>query len=248
MSCKATKLQTLFDRIHLIDTRLEVVRRDAEVRKWRSIAEGAPGGETERSYQDCCRQLDDDRQALRQANVGCERMRDKDIARVRSIAERYRWRNPDGEEAPILDADELENLSIRSGTLTAAERDIINHHIVATIRMLEQFPWPQHLRNVPKYVGGHHERIDGNGGYPPGLKRDDMSWQARMMGIADIFEALTTQDRPYKDGVGLTQALSILERFSRNGHIDADLYEVFVKGGVFRRYAEVFLKPQQVDC
>jgi HD-GYP domain-containing protein (c-di-GMP phosphodiesterase class II) len=244
---KATKLQTLFDRIHLIDTRLEVVRRDAEVRKWRSIAEGAVVEEAERRYQEFCRQLGDDRAVLRQANIGCEKMRDEDIERVRQIAERYRWCNPAGEVVALLSAEEAENLTIRSGTLTAAERGIINHHIVATIRMLEQLPWPKHLRNVPEYAGGHHERMDGKG-YPRGLRRDDMSWQARMMGIADIFEALTAKDRPYKEGMGLAQALSILERFSRNGHIDADLYEVFVNGGVFRRYAEAFLRPQQIDC
>ena len=85
-------------------------------------------------------------------------------------------------------------------------------------------------------------------GYPKGLKREAMSWQARMMGIADIFEALTAKDRPYKDGMRLSQALAILENFSRNGHIDADLHEVFVKSEVFRRYAKAFLKPQQVDC
>ena len=92
-----------------------------------------------------------------------------------------------------------------------------------------------------------YERMDGKG-YPRGLHRKEMSWQARMMGIADIFEAVTAKDRPYKEGMGLSQALEILERFSQNGHIDADLYEVFVKGEVFRPYAEAFLKPQQIDC
>lgn len=243
---KATKLQTLFDRIHLIDTRCEVVRRDAEVRKWRSIAEGVPADEAEQRYRDFCRQLDDDRQALREANIGCERMRDEDVERIRQIAEAYRWRDPSGDEVPLLNGEEVENLTIRSGTLTVEERGIINHHIVATIRMLEQLPWPRHLKNVPEYAGGHHERMDGKG-YPRGLRRGDMSWQARMMGIADIFEALTAKDRPYKEGMGLAQALSVLEGFSRNGHIDADLHEVFVKGGVFRRYAEAFLGPQQID-
>ena len=244
---KATKLQTLFDRIHLIDTRFEVIRRDAEVRKWRSIAEGMVAEIADATYRDFCRQLEADREALRRANIGCEKMADADIEQVRQIAGRYRWTAPDGQQQAFLNADEVENLTIRSGTLTAAERDIINHHIVATIRMLEQLPWPKHLKNVPEYAGGHHERMDGKG-YPRGLQRDQMSWQARMMGIADIFEALTAKDRPYKEGMGLAQALEILERFSQSGHIDADLYEVFVKGEVFRRYAEAFLRPQQIDC
>ncbi len=244
---KATKLQTLFDRIHLIDTRFEVIRRDAEVRKWRSIAEGMAAEIADATYRDFCRQLEADREALRRANIGCEKMADADIEQVRQIAGRYRWTAPDGQQQAFLNADEVENLTIRSGTLTAAERDIINHHIVATIRMLEQLPWPKHLKNVPEYASGHHERMDGKG-YPRGLQRDQMSWQARMMGIADIFEALTAKDRPYKEGMGLAQALEILERFSQSGHIDADLYEVFVKGEVFRRYAEAFLRPQQIDC
>ena len=244
---KATKLQTLFDRIHLIDTRFEVIRRDAEVRKWRSIAEGMAAEIADTTYRDFCQQLEADREALRRANIGCEKMADADIEQVRQIAGRYRWTAPDGRQQAFLNADEAENLTIRSGTLTAAERDIINHHIVATIRMLEQLPWPKHLKNVPEYASGHHERMDGKG-YPRGLQRDQMSWQARMMGIADIFEALTAKDRPYKEGMGLAQALEILERFSQSGHIDADLYEVFVKGEVFRRYAEAFLRPQQIDC
>jgi len=244
---KATKLQTIYDRIHLIDTRFEIIQRDAEIRKWKSIAEGLAPAEAERIYSDFCQKIPVDRSLLHEANIGCEKMADADIERVRQIAVEYRWRDADGNEVPFLSADELENLTIRSGTLTRAERDIINHHIDATIKMLEQLPWPRHLKNVPEYAGGHHERMDGKG-YPKGLKREEMSWQARMMGIADIFEALTAKDRPYKEGMKLSQALAILEKFSKNGHIDADLYEVFVRGEVYRRYAKAFLPPQQADC
>lgn len=244
---KATKLQTLFDRIHLLDTRFEVVRRDAEVRKWQEIANGQSAADAEQRYVDFCGQLDVDREFLRKANVGGERMRDEDIERIALMSTRYRWRNPAGEEVPFLSDDEVLNLSIRAGTLTGAEREIINHHIVATIRMLEQLPWPKHLKNVPEYAGGHHERMDGKG-YPKGLKREEMSWQARMMGIADIFEALTAKDRPYKDAMKLSQALSIMENFKNGGHIDPDLYDVFVKQQVYRRYGKAFLSEGQVDC
>ena len=137
--------------------------------------------------------------------------------------------------------------TIRAGTLTQAEREIINYHISATIKMLEQLPWPKHLRNVPEYAGGHHERMDGKG-YPRGLRREEMSWQARMMAIADIFEALTAGDRPYKDAMTLSQALGILNKFRDNGHIDPDLHDVFVNSEIYRRYAEAFLAPKQVDC
>ena len=117
----------------------------------------------------------------------------------------------------------------------------------ATNRMLETLPWPRHLKNVPEYAGGHHERMDGKG-YPKGLKRDEMSWQARMMGIADIFEALTAADRPYKKAMPLSQALAIMRNFKEGGHIDPDLFDVFVNRQVYRRYAQAFLTPEQIDC
>ena len=164
------------------------------------------------------RQLNEDRSFLRACNIGGEGMREDDIEHVRTIA-RYRWTDSAGHEANFLTEDELKNLTIRSGTLTAEERQVINHHIVATIRMLESLPWPKHLKNVPEYAGGHHERMDGKG-YPKGLTRDQMSIQARVMGIADIFEALTAKDRPYKRGKTLSESLDILGRFTLGGHVD----------------------------
>jgi len=171
---KATKLHTLYDRIHTIDTRFEVVKRDAEVRRWQAVAQGGSTEQAQAEYEAFCRQCDADRDFLRQANLGAERMSDTDLARVQAIANRYRWRNPAGQEVPFLSDDELLNLTIRAGTLTADERQIINHHIVATIKMLESLPWPSHLRNVPEYAGGHHERMDGKG-YPRGLQREQLS-------------------------------------------------------------------------
>jgi hypothetical protein len=190
--------------------------------------------------------LDSDRQFLRTANKGGEFMSDADLQRVRSIGTRNTWRNVSGVEAEFLSADEIENLTIRAGTLTAGERETINYHIVATNKMLEQLPWPKHLKRVPEYAGGHHERMDGKG-YPKGLTRDQMSVQARVMGIADIFEALTARDRPYKPGMKLSQAMGIMYKFRCNGHIDPDLFDVFVNAGVYLRYAEQFLDPWQID-
>jgi len=244
---KATKLQTIFDRIELIDTRFEVIRRDTEIRMLRKIAEGEPREQAESQFREIEAKIAVDRNCLHKSNIGSERMSDADIERIRAISHTYRWRNIAGEEMDFLSCDELENLTIRAGTLTQGEREIINHHIDATIRMLEQLPWPKHLKNVPEYAGGHHERMDGKG-YPRGLTREKMSWQARMMAIADIFEALTAGDRPYKDAMTLSQALDILNKFRDNGHIDPDLYDVFVKSEICRRYAEAFLAPNQVDC
>jgi HD-GYP domain-containing protein (c-di-GMP phosphodiesterase class II) len=183
---------------------------------------------------------------LRHANIGGEAMQAEAQERVRKISRQYRWINTEGREVEFLTAEEVENLTIRAGTLTQAERETINYHIVATIKMLESLPWPKHLKRVPEYAGGHHERMDGKG-YPKGLMRDQMSVQARIMGIADIFEALTARDRPYKHGMKLSEALRILGNFKTNGHIDPDLFDVFLKEKVYLKYAEQYLDPVQID-
>jgi response regulator RpfG family c-di-GMP phosphodiesterase len=195
---KATKLQTLFDRMELVDTRFEVLKRDREIaalREQLALRQVKDASAESKLWVDCRAHidaLDGDREFLRVANQGAEFMKDGDLQRVRDIGTGNVWRNVTGVESDFLTADEMENLTIRAGTLTAGERETINYHIVATIKMLEQLPWPKHLKKVPEYAGGHHERMDGKG-YPKGLTRDQMSVQARVMGIADIFEALTAR-------------------------------------------------------
>ncbi len=249
---KATKLQTLFDRIELLDTRFEVLKRDRELEAMRQQlalrvqtdpeAEARIASESREKIE----ALDKDREFLRATNRGGEAMAEAAIQRVRAIGHKLSWRNVDGLETEFLTTNEVENLTIRAGTLTMDERNTINHHIVATIKMLEKLPWPKHLRNVPEYAGGHHERMDGKG-YPKGLTRDEMSVQARSMGIADIFEALTAKDRPYKPGMKLSQAMGIMHKFKQNGHIDPDLFDIFVQQRVYQSYAEQFLDPWQID-
>ncbi len=249
---KATKLQTLFDRIHVVDTRFEVLKRDAQIAmlkaklNLRDSHDSRAEAMLEEDLVRHLRQIDADREFLRQANIGSELMTPEAQDRVRRIGTGYRWMDVDGKPANFLTDDELENLNIRAGTLTQKERETINYHIVATIKMLEQLPWPKHLKNVPEYAGGHHERMDGKG-YPKGLTREQMSVQARVMGIADIFEALTARDRPYKRGKTLSESLEILGNFKVNGHIDPDLFDVFVRQKVYLKYAEKFLDPEQID-
>jgi HD-GYP domain-containing protein (c-di-GMP phosphodiesterase class II) len=249
---KATKLQTIYDRIGTIDTRFEVIKRDVEIARLREEVEalrkrgGGALSKVNRKFEERIRQIEDDREFLRMCNFGSEKMRAKDVERVRQISSRYRWRDMDGTETPFLTNDELENLIIRSGTLTTRERNIINHHIDVTIQMLESMPWPHHLKNVPEYAGGHHERMDGKG-YPRGLKREQMSVQARCMGIADIFEAITATDRPYKKGNTLSEALTILGKFKLNGQIDPDLFDVFIWENVYLKYAHLFMDPALID-
>jgi HD-GYP domain-containing protein (c-di-GMP phosphodiesterase class II) len=145
-----------------------------------------------------------------------------------------------------MNRGELHNLGIGRGTLTAEERHIINDHIVQTIVILSKLPLPRHLRRVPEIAGGHHERIDGRG-YPRRLTGEEMSPLARMMAIADVFEALTAADRPYKPPKTLSQSLAIMAGMARDGHLDPALFELFLESGIHRRYAEAFLQPAQVD-
>jgi len=255
---KATKLETIFDRINLVDTRFEVLKRDAEIAALESKVELArrPGldemaqrtmmYEIDRTLRDRLRQLDEDRKFLRRCNIGGESMSQEEQDRVRKLGTSYKWCDTSGGTSNFLSDDEIRNLTIPRGTLTAEEREIINHHIVSTIKMLEALPWPKHLKNVPEYAGGHHERMDGKG-YPRGLTREQMSVQARIMGIADIFEALTAKDRPYKKGKTLSESLRILGQFKLNGHIDPDLFDIFVSKKVYLEYARQFLDPEQID-
>jgi HD-GYP domain-containing protein (c-di-GMP phosphodiesterase class II) len=243
---KATKLETIYDRIHAVDTRFEVMLRDAEIRSLRARLEpGADHRAIEALLTAEQQRLRDDRDFLRRANVGGEGMSAADQDRVREIARR-RWTGPDGQERNLLDEEEIRNLTVRFGTLTDEERKIINNHIWVTIRMLESLPWPKHLKNVPEYAGGHHERMDGKG-YPRGLAGDEMSVQARIMAIADIFEALTAADRPYKKGKTLSESLGILGKFALNGHIDPNLFDIFVREKVYLNFATKHMQAHQVD-
>ncbi len=236
---KATKLETIYDRITLVDTRFEVIKRDLQIAALR-------GQTSEQELGTKLKAVDDDRAFLQRTNVGGEFMRDEDVERVKKISTGYRWIDSTGTECNFLSDDELKNLTIRAGTLTGEERTVINHHIDLTIDMLEALPWPKHLTNVPEYAGGHHERMDGKG-YPRGLTREQMSVQARCMGIADIFEALTAKDRPYKKGKTLTESLSILGKMKLGQHVDPDLFDVFMWEKVYETYAKQYMSPEQID-
>jgi HD-GYP domain-containing protein (c-di-GMP phosphodiesterase class II) len=248
---KATKLETIFDRINLIDTRFEVLKRDAEINFLHQKLEILEGNHTadiaqlEAKYQQHLQQLDLDREFLRSCNIGGEYMSEHSQQRVREIAQ-YRWTDPSGQVVPFLSADEVYNLNIAKGTLTREERDIINRHIIVTIEMLEALPYPKNLRRVAEFAGGHHERMDGKG-YPKGLTREQMSIPARIMAIADIFESLTAQDRPYKKGNSLSECLHIMGKMKLDNHIDPDLFDLFISEQVYLRYAEQYLDADQID-
>ena len=245
---KSTKLETIFDRVVLVDTRFEVLKRDAQVRvlqaRLQSLNESVDLANDE-AMRTALQTLDEDREFIRKCNTGGEFLSEDDKEQVGRISE-YQWQGPDGQMQPFLSEDEVRNLNISRGTLTDQEREVINNHVVVTIKMLESLPYPKHLRRVPEFAGGHHERMDGSG-YPNKLTRDKMSIPARMVAIADIFEALTARDRPYKKPMPLAQALTILGRMKLDNHVDPDLFDVFIREKVYQRYADQFLDPEQID-
>ena len=158
--------------------------------------------------------------------------------------------NPWGFRMPVpellYNKGELYNLSIGRGTLTEEDRYKINEHIVQTLIMLSTLPFPKHMRAVPEIASGHHEKMDGTG-YPRQLRKDDMSPVARMMAIADVFEALTAADRPYKKGKKLSEAIKIMSFMKKDHHLDPDLFDLFLRSGIYREYADRYMLPEQID-
>ena len=253
---KSTKLETIYDRVHELETRFGILRRDEEIKRLKkelkferddslSLEEKAEQvKDLQKGYRKTLRDLKSDLEFVKESNVGGEFMSGDKKDRVHQIAN-YRWK-PNGKVENFLSENEIYNLTIPRGTLTPEERKVINDHIVVTINMLEELPYPKHLQNVPEFAGGHHEKLDGTG-YPMGLMKDEMTVQARIMAIADIFEALTAKDRPYKKGKTLSQAMRILGFMKNDAHIDVDLFDIFVKEKIYLQYAEEFLDPEQID-
>jgi HD-GYP domain-containing protein (c-di-GMP phosphodiesterase class II) len=245
---KATKLETIFDRIHLIDHRFELLKTQRENNYLYNVLHSGKLPNMKKVTLDAHvikTQLDDDKSFIRKVNFGTEFMKPEHIQRVKDIAN-YEYKNDAGQSVKFLTDNEVYNLTIERGTLTPEERMVINNHIVVTINMLESLPYPKDLRRVPEYAGGHHERMDGKG-YPKGLTRDQMSIPARMMGVADIFEALTSKDRPYKKAKTLSETLAILGKMRLENHIDPDIFDLFIRDKIYLRYAEKFLDPEQID-
>ena len=253
---KSTKLETIYDRVNEVETRFAALKRDEQIKSLRnelkverddslSKEEKLIKIKTLKSkYSKKLRELKSDLEFIKESNIGGEFMSGDKKDRVHNISN-YRWK-PNGKMENFLSEDEVYNLTIPRGTLTAEERKVINDHIVVTINMLEELPYPKHLKNVPEFAGGHHEKLDGTG-YPKGLTKDEMSVQARIMAIADIFEALTAKDRPYKKGKTLSQAMRILGFMKNDAHIDVDLFDIFVKDKIYLKYAEEHLDPDQID-
>jgi HD-GYP domain-containing protein (c-di-GMP phosphodiesterase class II) len=295
---KATKLETIHNRIHEVRMRFEVLRRDLEIESLQARLAGTWTETSEAAHRAAIEQLDADFEFVARCNVGTETMDDEAVQRLHRIGER-RWerhfddrlglsgaelasRASEPPPAPLpcserLLADrprdivsrpaedrpdpafgfkmdvpthlynrgELHNLGVRSGTLTREERYKINEHMVHTVTMLEQMPFPKHLRRVPEYAGTHHERMDGKG-YPRQLGPDRLSVPSRIMAVADIFEALTASDRPYKKPKKLSEALAVLQRMA-GPHVDPEVFNLFLRSGIYLDFARKHLHPDQID-
>ncbi|NVK19004.1 MAG: GAF domain-containing protein [Methylocystaceae bacterium] len=294
---KATKLETIYNRIHEVRTRFEVLLRDARITYLEALADGTDEASAAKEFDTTRQQLFDDFAFIGECNVGSEFMSDASIERLKKIAQ-IQWKRhfdihvglsheedkryvdePHGEcleyllddkafhvfprnegvkelyadrgfklDVPdnLYDQGEVYNLSIQRGTLNEEERFKINEHIMQSIAMLEQLPLPDHLKRVPEYAGTHHETMIGTG-YPRKLSAADLSIPSRIMAIADIFEALTASDRPYKKAKTLSESIKILSFFKKDQHIDAELFDLFLTSGIYKDYANKFLRPEQID-
>ena len=292
---KATKLETIYNRIHEIRTRFEVIHRDLIIESFYKIQDGQNENEVNDWLEKEHLSLKDDFEFVSKANKGAEFMKNEDKQRIHEIAKRVWVRefdntlglsqeetkrhglNPSRQEYLLSDKKEhiiqreafskeeydkhgfnmvvpedlynlgeVYNLTIVKGTLTPEERFKINEHMIMTIKMLDKLPFPKHLQRVPEYAGAHHETLIGTG-YPKKLKKEQMSIPARIMAVADIFEALTASDRPYKEAKKLSEAIQIMSFMAKDKHIDEDIFNLFLSSGVYLEYAELHLNKEQID-
>ena len=247
---KADKLQTIFSRIQLVETRFELIIQQLENEFLRhKIALIETGKDTDLSAMEAeltsrLLGMKEDMAFIKECNLASEFMSDDKIARIKAISACTYIH--DGEEHPYLTTDEVDNLCIRRGNLNEKERKIIDNHATMTSKILNQLPFPKNLAKVPNYAGGHHEKLDGSG-YPLGLAGEQLPLQIRIMAIADIFEALTAKDRPYREPMRLSQAIRIMESMKKNRHIDPSIFDFFVESGLYRTYASKEMKPEQID-
>lgn len=297
---KATKLETIYDRIHEIRMRVEVMKREAEIRYLREALNSTTASLNENALNEELSQLDDDFSFIAQVNLGGEFLDESKQARIDSLSQKtwirtlddrigisheelerknrvpasplptqeplladrpeHLFDRPESEklsknnqwgfkmEVPeyLYNRGEIHNLTIQRGTLTAEDRYKINEHMIQTVKMLENLPFPKHLRTVPELAGGHHEKMDGTG-YPKGLSKNEMSPVARMMAVADIFEALTAVDRPYKTGKLLSESIKIMSFMVKDQHLDPEIFQLFLESGIYLLYAQRYMKPEQID-
>jgi response regulator RpfG family c-di-GMP phosphodiesterase len=296
---KATKLETIYNRIHEVRTRFEVIHRDLKIVSLENIINGNNKEEENKKLKDYQETLQKDFELIANTNIGSEFLSDEDILKIEQISKKTWTRYFDNsigisrdekkrlgknintalpikenllsnknehifpressmeneyikhgikQQAPeyLYNLGEVYNLSIKRGTLTDEERFKINEHSIMSIVMLEQLPFLDNLKRVPEYATAHHETLIGTG-YPRQLKKDDISLPARVIAVADVFEALTASDRPYKEPKSLSASIKILSCMVKNKHLDKEIFELFLKSGIYMQYANKYLTKEQID-
>ena len=240
---KANKLETVFDRVELIRTRFGMIREQLRANAFErkvALLEKGKGKvevrEVDAALEKQIQELDEDLSFLIRVNTPEEFMKDETLERLKQIAQKTYLE--DGKAVPYLTEDELENLSIRKGSLTREQIGIIRNHAAVTLKMLEHIPFTKKLRNVPKYAGAHHETLDGSG-YPLGISGDQLPLQSRILAVADVFEALSARDRPYKKPKTLEETVRILGFMVKDGHLDPDLVDLVVKEKVYNKVPSI---------
>ncbi|MCX5819655.1 MAG: response regulator [Deltaproteobacteria bacterium] len=294
---KASKLETIYNRIHEVRMRFEVLLRDARISQLEAVAAGTNPVEALARYEARRTQLADDFAFIAECNLGGEFMVPEKLERLKRIAEETWLRHYDDrigmpyeelkrysdEQAtlPVIEkllADkshhviprsdkhstdpkwgfkikvpenlynhgEVYNLSVGRGTLTEEERFKITEHVMQSMMMLEQLPLPKNMRRIPEYAGTHHETLIGSG-YPRKMGEAEITIPMRIMAIADVFEALTASDRPYKKTKTLSESINVLSFLKKDKHIDPALFDLLLTSGVYKRYAEKYLLQEQID-
>ncbi len=249
---KQTKLQSIFDRTQLLETRYNLIAKLIEneylKRKLKLSGKGKSSllqaKQLDKECAEELRFLEEELEFLKACNQPDEFMDKDKIDRIYEIAEKTYFLA--GNEQPFLTKDEVHNLCIKKGSLNDKERKIIEDHATMTLKILSELPFPKNLANVPEYASSHHEKLDGSG-YPRGISGKDLPLQSRIMVIADIFEALTAKDRPYKKPMKLSQALNIMNTLKEKNHIDPDIFELFLNSSLFYTYAKKEMAPEQID-
>jgi HD-GYP domain-containing protein (c-di-GMP phosphodiesterase class II) len=250
---KATKLQTIFDRLGLIEARFQVIEKTIEndmlqqkitLLRQSQDADEAAMAEIEQAAQKRIEILREDFDVIRSANTPGEFIDHESIEKVEAIADKTYVQG--NEERPYLTLDELRNLSISKGTLTSEERRVIENHASMTLKILNELTFPRKFSRVPEYAAGHHEKLDGSG-YPQKLTEKELALQTRILAVADIFEALTAKDRPYKKPMKLSQAVKILGLMVKDRHIDSEIFNLVLESDILKEYAEKHMDPAQVD-
>ena len=240
---KAKKLQTIFDRIHHIDARMKYIIQETKLEgleKRIKVLESNSSSEEikdlENETQQKIENVQDIRNFILQCNEPSEFLDDENFARLQDI-QKMTFKDIDGVETNFLSLDELKNLSIRKGSITEEERQVMQNHASITLDMLHKIPFTKKLKNIPHFAGAHHECLDGSG-YPLGLKEDEIPFEGKLMAVTDIAEALTATDRPYKKAMPLDKVYSILRSMAKNRQLDHDLVELFINDDIYPIYLE----------